>query len=100
MPWQQVIMGFMKITDTIFKAYDIRGISGTELTADVANAVGKAVADCLPTDGPVVVGRDMRPDSAELAEAVIHGLIDQGRDVWDIGLVTTDMVYFAAGRYS
>jgi phosphomannomutase len=53
----------------------------------------------LPTEGPVVVGRDMRPDSGELAEAVVAGLMAQGRDVWDIGLVTTDMVYFAAGRF-
>jgi len=89
----------MKITESIFKAYDIRGISGTELTAEVANAVGRAVADYLPTEGPVVVGRDMRPDSGELAEAVIAGLTAQGRDVWDIGLVTTDMIYFAAGRF-
>lgn len=89
----------MKITESIFKAYDIRGISGTELTAEVAEAVGRAVADYLPTDGPVVVGRDMRPDSGELAEAVIAGLTAQGRDVWDIGLVTTDMIYFAAGRF-
>ncbi len=89
----------MKITESIFKAYDIRGISGTELTADVALAVARAVADYLPTDGPVVVGRDMRTDSAELAEAVILGLTRQGRDVWDIGLVTTDMVYFSAGRF-
>jgi len=90
----------MKITESIFKAYDIRGLSGTELTADVAQAVGRAVADYLPTAGPVVVGRDMRTDSAELAAAVIRGLTEQGRDVWDIGLVTTDMVYFAAGRFT
>jgi len=89
----------MKITESIFKAYDIRGISGTELTSELAKAVGKAVADYLPTEGPVVVGRDMRPDSGELAEAVIAGLTAQGRDVWDIGLVTTDMIYFAAGRF-
>ncbi len=91
--------GRMKITESIFKAYDIRGISGTELTAEVANAVARAVADYLPTSGPVVVGRDMRTDSGELAEAVIKGLTEQGRDVWDIGLVTTDMIYFAAGRF-
>ena len=89
----------MNIIESIFKAYDIRGISGTELTADVAHAVARAVGDYLPTAGPVVVGRDMRTDSAELAEAVIRGLTEQGRDVWDIGLVTTDMVYFSAGKF-
>jgi phosphomannomutase len=89
----------MKFTESIFKAYDIRGISGEELTTDVARAVGKAVADFLPNDGPVVVGRDMRVDSGDLCDAVIDGLTSQGRDVWDIGLVTTDMIYFAAGWF-
>jgi phosphomannomutase len=90
----------MQFTESIFKAYDIRGISGEELTTDVARAVGRAVADFLPHEGPVIVGRDMRVDSNDLAEAVIDGLTKQGRDVWDIGLVTTDMVYFGAGRFA
>jgi phosphomannomutase len=89
----------MNFPDTIFKAYDIRGISGEELTTELAESVGRAVADYLPDEGPVVVGRDMRTDSKDLAEAVIRGLVEQGRDVWDIGLVTTDMVYFSAGRF-
>ena len=90
----------MNITESIFKAYDVRGISGTELTPEVATAIARAAADFMPTAGPVVVGRDMRADSAELAAAVIAGLTAQGRNVWDIGLVTTDMVYFAAGRFN
>src|SRR5262249_37900221 len=90
----------MKFTESIFKAYDIRGLSGEELTTDVAYAVGRAGADHLPDEGPVIVGRDMRTDSDELAKAVIDGLTKQGRDVWDIGLVTTDMVYFGAGRFA
>lgn len=89
----------MKLTESIFKSYDIRGISGEELTTDVARAVGRAVADYLPNPGPVIVGRDMRVDSGGLSDALIDGLTMQGRDVWDIGLVTTDMVYFAAGRF-
>ena len=89
----------MNFTDSVFKAYDIRGLSGTELTPELAHAVGRAVADYLPEAGPVLVGRDMRIDSGELQKAVIAGLIEQGRDVWDIGLVSTDMVYFAAGHY-
>ena len=82
----------------IFKAYDIRGKVGTELTADVARLVGAALADWLPTQGAVAVGRDMRPDSGELAAAVIAGLRAQGRDVVDIGEVTSDMIYFAVGN--
>ena len=81
----------------IFKAYDVRGKVGTELTVDVAWGIGKAMADFLPNEGPVAVGRDMRPDSEELANALIEGLRLQGRTVWDIGLVTSDMIYFAVG---
>lgn len=88
----------MDAINNIFKAYDIRGKVGTELNADVANSVGKALADWLPNEGAVAVGRDMRPDSAELAEAVIAGLQAQGRDVINIGQVTSDMIYFAVGN--
>ncbi len=88
----------MQIVSEIFKAYDIRGKVGSELTAEVANAVGRALADWLPEQGSVAVGRDMRPDSAELAAAVIKGLRTQGRDVIDIGEVTSDMIYFAVGN--
>src|SRR4051812_37041912 len=85
----------------IFKAYDIRGRVGTELTADVANRIGQAFASWLPDhEKPVIaVGRDMRPDSAELAGALIEGVRAQGYDVWDIGEVTSDMIYFVVGHY-
>lgn len=87
----------MDAINNIFKAYDIRGRVGTELTPEVAEAIGRAFADWLPNSGKVAVGRDMRPDSAELATAVIKGLTEQGRDVLDIGEVTSDMIYFAVG---
>lgn len=82
---------------SIFKAYDVRGKVGSELTAEVTTKIGKAFAAWLPENGPVAVGRDMRPDSKELAEGIIAGLTAQGRDVWDIGEVTSDMIYFAVG---
>lgn len=88
----------MNALDNIFKAYDIRGKVGSELTPEVSEAVGKAFADWLPNAGSVAVGRDMRPDSAELANAIIVGLQAQGRDVIDIGEVTSDMIYFAVGH--
>jgi phosphomannomutase len=88
----------MAVWDAIFKAYDVRGKVGSELTPEVSNTIGKAFASWLPTEGPVAVGRDMRPDSAELANALIEGLVSQGRDVWDIGEVTSDMIYFAVGN--
>lgn len=89
----------MKINPEIFKHYDIRGSTKSDMTSELANAVGQALAAWLPKDGAVAVGRDMRPDSAELADALIAGLTQQGRDVMDIGQVTSDMVYFAVGEY-
>ena len=83
----------------IFKAYDVRGRVGTELNAETSEQIGRAFADWLPESGVVAVGRDMRPDSAELASALINGLRLQGRDVWDIGEVTSDMIYFAVGNF-
>jgi phosphomannomutase len=87
----------MSSLQDIFKAYDVRGKVGTELTADVAERIGRAMAEWLPTDGPVAIGRDMRPDSGELADAAIRGLVAGGRDVVNIGQVTSDMIYFAVG---
>lgn len=83
----------------IFKAYDVRGKVGSELTPAVVEQIGKALASWLPKEGAVAIGRDMRPDSAELSLALIKGLVSQGRNVLDIGEVTSDMIYFAAGRY-
>jgi phosphomannomutase len=88
----------MNFTESIFKAYDIRGLVGTELTPEVAEAVGRGLADFLPDEGPVCVGYDMRPDSAELAAALKRGLTEQGREVLDIGQVASDMIYFAVGH--
>jgi phosphomannomutase len=85
--------------DAIFKAYDVRGKVGSELTPGVAEKIGQAFGQWLPVKGVVAVGRDMRPDSQELAAALIEGLRDQGRDVWDIGEVTSDMIYFAVGNF-
>lgn len=83
----------------IFKSYDVRGKVGTELTNEVAERIGRALAEWLPTEGPVAVGRDMRPDSEDLANALIQGLRASGRDVYDIGQVTSDMIYFAVGSH-
>lgn len=89
----------MKINPDIFKSYDIRGKVGTELHPASIEAISRAFADWLPTKGIVAVGHDMRPDSAELAEAFMNGLVRQGYDVWDIGLVTSDMIFFAVGKW-
>jgi phosphomannomutase len=88
----------MSAIENIFKAYDVRGKVGSELTPDVVRKVGRAFAEWLPNEGAVAVGRDMRPDSKELSDAIIEGLTAQGRDVVDIGEVTSDMIYFATGK--
>ena len=89
----------MSSISDIFKSYDIRGKVGTELSPEFVKDIAKAFADWLPTDGIVAVGRDMRPDSEALSKAFIEGLREQGRAVWDIGEVTSDMIYFAVGKW-
>jgi phosphomannomutase len=89
-----------EILESIFKAYDVRGKVGSELTPEVVEKIGQSLANWLPEEGPVAVGYDMRPDSQELAAAMIKGLTEQGRDVWDIGQVTSDMIYFTAGHHN
>ncbi len=86
--------------DAIFKAYDIRGTTPDQLDAVVAGAAGGAFARFVAArDGAtrVLVGRDMRPSGVELAEAFARGVQSQGLDVVDLGLASTDLVYFAAG---
>jgi phosphomannomutase len=85
---------------SIFKAYDIRGIYGSELTEDIAYKTARAYAqmrknELQKEDISIVVGRDMRLSSPSLNEAVIRGLVDQGADVIDIGLASTPTFYFA-----
>ncbi|HYI61769.1 MAG TPA: phosphomannomutase/phosphoglucomutase [Acidimicrobiales bacterium] len=87
--------------DQIFKAYDIRGITPDQLDADVAGAIGAAFAVfARAQDGGatrVLIGRDMRASGVELAAAFSAGVRGQGLDVVDLGLASTDLVYFAAG---
>lgn len=84
----------------IFKAYDIRGKFKDALTPKVAEQIGRAFATWLPAAGAIVVARDMRQDSTELTEAFVAGILQQGRDVWDLDLATTDMVNFTVGRFN
>lgn len=89
----------MSVDPSIFKAYDIRGTFPDQINAEVAELIGRALADFLPGHKGIAVGRDMRVDSSELAGALIKGITAQGRDVTDIGLVSTDMAAFASGFY-
>jgi phosphomannomutase len=81
----------------IFKAYDIRGIYPDDLDEEVAGRVGSAFAEF--TGAPrVIVGTDCRLSSPALSAAFSEGVTSRGVDVVDIGLATTDMLYFASGR--
>jgi len=82
--------------DAIFKAYDIRGVYPDELDEPLARRIGNAFAHFTGAQ-TVIVGRDMRPSSEPLAAAFIEGATVAGADVIDIGLCSTDVVYFAAG---
>jgi phosphomannomutase len=81
----------------IFKAYDIRGIYPDELDEAGAYAIGRAYVDEFEPRA-IAIGRDMRVSSPAMADAVIRGAADSGAEVVDIGLVGTEMVYFAVGE--
>ena len=81
----------------IFKAYDIRGIYGTELTEDIFYKIARAYARFLGNPGKIAVARDCRKSSDSLFKAFAKGLNDLGVDVIDIGLASTPMSYFANG---
>ncbi len=87
----------MQIAPSIFKAYDIRGIYPTELNEEGAYAIGRAFVTFLQAR-EVIVGHDMRLSGPAIFDAVTRGIMDQGADVVNIGLVSTDQYYFACTR--
>jgi phosphomannomutase len=82
---------------TVFKAYDVRGIYPDELDEAGAYAIGRAYVDQFEPRR-IVVGRDMRLSSPAMSQAVMQGAVDSGARVLDIGMVGTEMVYFAVGE--
>jgi phosphomannomutase len=83
--------------DAIFKAYDVRGIYPDEFDESIARKLGNAFVHYTAASA-LVVGRDMRPSSEPLVAAFIEGATFAGADVTDLGLTSTDLVYFASGR--
>jgi phosphomannomutase len=81
----------------IFKAYDVRGIYPDQFDEDAANRIGGAFARWVGAD-EIVLGKDCRHSSPALSAAFVDGVIREGVGVADLGLSTTDMVYFASGR--
>ena len=88
----------------IFKKYDIRGQVPEEWDEDVSEAIGRGFANLVrrrePDTTAVVVGRDMRPSGVSLGEALARGITAEGLNVVDLGLASTDLVYFASGHLS
>ncbi|MCA9832322.1 MAG: phosphomannomutase/phosphoglucomutase [Thermomicrobiales bacterium] len=82
----------------LFKAYDIRGLVPQEMDATTAYRIGRALVAFLDVD-TVCVGRDMRVSGPELQAELMRGITEQGANVVDIGLVSTDTLYFAVGKY-
>jgi phosphomannomutase len=82
---------------TVFKAYDVRGIYPSELDEEGARAIGRAFVEVFEPKR-IAVGHDMRVTSPAMAAAVIRGASEAGADVLDLGLVGTEMVYFAVGE--
>ena len=85
----------------IFKAYDVRGLVGEQLDAPLARAIGAAFARYVAAAegvSEVVVARDMRPSGVELVAAFVEGATAEGVSVVDVGLASTDVMYFASGR--
>jgi phosphomannomutase len=94
-----------RVDPTIFKSYDVRGVYPSELSDDVAYAIGRCFVPLLrsggsSSSGTVAVGRDMRPSGQRLREAFARGATEAGADVVDIGMVSTDALYFAVGKYN
>jgi phosphomannomutase len=95
-----------RVDPTIFKSYDVRGVYPSELSDEVAYAIGRAFISLLDNGRvanadrlKVVVGRDMRPSGERLCDAFARGATQAGADVTDIGMVSTDALYFAVGKF-
>ncbi len=89
------------LSRTIFREYDIRGITEKDLTPEVAGLVARSYATFLKrkgVSGEIVIGRDNRPSGVALHAEFVRGLLESGLDVVDIGIVPTPLVYWAQHR--
>ena len=82
---------------TCFKAYDVRGRVPDQLNEDIARRIGRAYAEVI-RPRQVVVGHDIRLSSEAIKAALTEGLLEQGVDVYDIGLCGTEEIYFATSH--
>ena len=86
------------IDTSIFKSYDIRGIVPAQLNDDIAYAIGRAFVEVLDRKN-ICIGIDMRPSGPGFLAAMSRGASDAGADVTQVGLISTDAIYFAVGHY-
>jgi phosphomannomutase len=91
-------MAAMTVDPAIFKAYDIRGTYPDQINGEIAYKVGYALAGYLNPKA-IAVGRDMRLSSDELFENLSRGIRDYGVDVIDLGMISTDGLYFTVGKF-
>ncbi len=87
-----------KIDRDIFRSYDIRGEYPESLNEETAYLIGRGYGSLLKKARTIVVGRDIRESSSKINKDIIKGLVDSGKDVIDIGQVSTEMVYFAVNH--
>ncbi len=94
----------MKVPRNIFREYDVRGLIGTELTPELARALGRAFASTgwerLGRAPVLAVGRDNRPSGTALAQAVRAGIVESGGVAIDVGMMPTPALYFAVEALS
>jgi phosphomannomutase len=83
---------------SIFKSYDVRGVVPAQVNPDVAYAIGRAFVQVLARKN-ICIGRDMRPSGIAIMDALTKGATDAGADVTQVGLISTDCIYFAVGHY-
>src|SRR5688572_15716966 len=84
----------------VVKAYDVRGLVGSQLTPEIVSALAAGFVDEVGAAGSeVIVGHDMRDSSPEFPEAFSRGARARGADVVNIGLCSTDETYFASGHF-
>ncbi len=94
------LLAVMSVLDEIVKAYDIRGTFPDQLNAEIARALGVAFArraGGTTSAGAILVARDMRPSGPELVDAFIDGVRAQGVDAIELGLASSDLLYYASG---
>ena len=88
----------------LFKSYDIRGIVGEQIYPEICYQIGKAFASLMAEEDAslekILIGHDMRPSADALVPAFIEGVTSRGIDVAQLGLCSTDMLYFASGFHN